>query len=640
MKRALVVFAIFLACGLFSYRVFAQEDQGGFLIENFHVDIDMKENGTFIVQEEIVVDFSERRHGIFRKIPVKYKNNQGFNFKLRLDDIFVTDNEGSKRKFKTYKEGDNFVIKIGDASTFVSGKQTYVIRYKVINGVRFFDDHSELYWNPIGTEWSVTIGNASVGIHLFRDFVFADDDAICFTGAYGSSGRDCTISVVSSDQIVFRANDVLMPQEGLTFAISFPKTLISQPTWQEKWGYFLIDNWGFGIPVFVFIVTIALWYHQGRELNLGKTTIVQYGPPDDLTPGEVGFLLKERYSTDFVSADIVNLAVKGYLKITEVKNQTTGKMFRKISLIGGMIFYVVVFVLLILAFVKSLLLFDENVYSFVMEIVFTGFDLSLFILFSLLLFLKGKTTDAPDNYQLENLKDWKNDQTLTAHERQLLIGIFSLDNNKKVTLSRLKNFHIHVNKAKKSVGKQLDVLDYFEEGAINEKTSYIIAGIIFSFAGIFIGSVMERIDIFLGLLCGGAIIVGIGLIMSKKTLVGSEAKRHIEGLRQYIYTAERYRIKFQEDEQIFEKVLPYAMVLGMADKWAKAFEGIYLHDPKWYSSRSGSFNSAIFASSISNNFSAVAGAIATPPRSSSSSGFSSGGGFSGGGGGGGGGGSW
>ncbi len=86
--------------------------------------------------------------------------------------------------------------------------------------------------------------------------------------------------------------------------------------------------------------------------------------------------------------------------------------------------------------------------------------------------------------------------------------------------------------------------------------------------------------------------------MSRKTLAGAEAVRHIEGLKQYIYTAERYRVKFQENENIFEKILPYAMIFGMADKWANAFEDIYTHDPQWYSSKTGStFNASTFGQS-------------------------------------------
>jgi uncharacterized membrane protein len=76
--------------------------------------------------------------------------------------------------------------------------------------------------------------------------------------------------------------------------------------------------------------------------------------------------------------------------------------------------------------------------------------------------------------------------------------------------------------------------------------------------------------------------------------------------------------------------LPYAIALGVEDKWAKKFEGIYLDNPSWYTSSSGyDFMARGFASELSSfgsSFSASSG--------------SSGGGSQGGGGGGGGGGSW
>ena len=82
------------------------------------------------------------------------------------------------------------------------------------------------------------------------------------------------------------------------------------------------------------------------------------------------------------------------------------------------------------------------------------------------------------------------------------------------------------------------------------------------------------------------------------------------------------------------------MVLGVADIWAKEFEGIYTAPPSWYSDSSGSaFSAVAFSHSISNFSSFATGTMGSSP-SSSSSGGSGGGGSSGGGGGGGGGGSW
>jgi len=330
MKKALILLAVFFSFFCVS-RANALDNLGEFTIQNYDVDIRVWEDATFTVEERIEVEFTAPRHGIFREIPYKYKDDKGFNFKLRLDDFAVFDEQGKAIQFSKYKEGDNLVLKIGDPDKLIEGNHVYNIKYEVRNGLRFFDDHTELYWNPIGTQWPTTISKGQVHVHLFKDLVSAEDDLVCFTSFYGSSARECSMEVVSSNQIDFVAKDALDPYEGLTIGIRFPESFIRKPTWQEAILYFLLDNWGFFLPVVVFVTMFILWASLGKELDLGKTTIVQYEPPDDLTPGEVGYLVQERYSGDLVSADIVNLAVKGYVKIFEVSKVDLVKKFGKIA---------------------------------------------------------------------------------------------------------------------------------------------------------------------------------------------------------------------------------------------------------------------------------------------------------------------
>jgi uncharacterized membrane protein len=129
-------------------------------------------------------------------------------------------------------------------------------------------------------------------------------------------------------------------------------------------------------------------------------------------------------------------------------------------------------------------------------------------------------------------------------------------------------------------------------------------------------------------------------IMPKRTQKGADVYWQILGFKEYINTAEKYRLQFTEKENIFEKYLPYAIVFGLTEKWAKAFEGIYNTPPSWYEGiYQGTFNAVVFTNSFNGMISNLNSASTAPRSSSSGSGFG-GGGFSGGGGGGGGGGSW
>lgn len=124
----------------------------------------------------------------------------------------------------------------------------------------------------------------------------------------------------------------------------------------------------------------------------------------------------------------------------------------------------------------------------------------------------------------------------------------------------------------------------------------------------------------------------LAVLMPQRTVEGTRVLEHILGLERYIDVAEKHRLEFQEKQQIFFEILPYAIALGKAKVWAKAFEGIITETPDWYSSRSGqAFSAMAFTDSISSG-------IASSSASGSSA--SSSGGSVGGGAGGGGGGSW
>src|SRR5437762_1438897 len=93
---------------------------------------------------------------------------------------------------------------------------------------------------------------------------------------------------------------------------------------------------------------------------------------------------------------------------------------------------------------------------------------------------------------------------------------------------------------------------------------------------------------------------------------------------------------------MFEKFLPFAMALGVEQKWARAFEGICQKPPDWYRGGSVSdFRPRLFVDQLGGMSRSAAAIMVSQPRSAGGSGFGGGGGgggFSGGGFGGGGGG--
>src|SRR5437899_1505379 len=138
----------------------------------------------------------------------------------------------------------------------------------------------------------------------------------------------------------------------------------------------------------------------------------------------------------------------------------------------------------------------------------------------------------------------------------------------------------------------------------------------------------------------GMVLIATSKNMSQRTAVGRDLLQHTLGFRLYMDTAEKYRQQFAEKAEIFTQLLPYAIVFGVVNRWAKAFEGIDTSASNGWYVGNPPFQAALLSSSLQSMNDSISSAISSaPPSSGSGSGFG-GGGSSGGGGGGGGGGSW
>jgi uncharacterized membrane protein YgcG len=258
--------------------------------------------------------------------------------------------------------------------------------------------------------------------------------------------------------------------------------------------------------------------------------------------------------------------------------------------------------------------------------------------------IEGEGLFGKTDYIFEKLKDGSD---LAGYEKDLFEEIFDSKQEKK--LSDLKDkFYKDLAMIKDKLYSGLVAKKYFVSNPKKTRNYYYTAGIVIAIAGIFIGQALILGNFGMGsIILSGVLVLAFGYFMPARTLKGVYAKEHILGLKEYLNVAERDRINFhnapEKKPARFEKLLPFAMVLGVEKAWAKQFEGIYDTPPSWYSDPSGAnFSSLMFVNSL-NSFSASAKSdLSSAPSSSASHGGSGfgGGGFSGGGFGGGGGGSW
>jgi uncharacterized membrane protein YgcG len=542
-------------------------------IDSFDAQVSINADASFKVLEKIQYDFgTAQKHGIFRDIPIKYQARGG-NYNLRLGDISVKDEQGNSYNFTISYPGNNLEIKIGDANMLVSGKKMYVINYVIGRAINYFDTYDEFYWNATGNGWPVAIKKATLKVSLPQNVNKESLQSECFIGPFGSTEK-CQNDLADSTGLYW-ANRELAPGEGLTVVFGFPKGIVHEPSAGEKFLEALKDNGILFLPVIILLFMLWLWRQKGRDPEGRGTIIAQFDAPDNLTPLEVGTVVDEKADKKDISAEIIYLAVRGYLKIKKTESKI------------------------------------------------------LFI----------TTTD----YVLEKLKNAEMQEN--DFDKKLMSALF--DGKESVKLTELKNtFYKSLKEINEKIYENVLAKGYFPKNPDKVRKIYLGAGMIILFVGIFFINFWGTLGV-VSFILSGSIVMIFSSLMPRKTLKGVAAKEYILGLKEYLRVAEKDRLEFHnapsKNPERFEKLLPYAMVLGVEKEWAQQFQDIYKQNPSWYEDGTGhpsAFNSLIFVNSL-NSFSQSANAsLASNPSSASSGGSGFSGGGSGGGFGGGGGGSW
>ncbi|RKZ30673.1 hypothetical protein DRQ36_04770, partial [bacterium] len=509
-----------------------------YYIESFDSEIYLFKDGSYEVTERLVVDFgSENRHGIYREIPYKYEAESirdrflKRSKKVRIKILSVTDDEGNSYQTKIKKRRGYINIRIGSPSVYVSGTFVYNIKYKVEDAILYFDDYDELYWNVTGTEWDCNISSASAKVYVPADMPVDKLRTNCYTGAYGSQEQNCSAEIVGK-AIHYKTNRPLGVFEGLTLGLAMPKGYIGKPSFMKRVMWELEYVWPLVFFPIGLLILIVLYLKKGRD-PLYYSIAPRYEPPVGLTPAEAGTLIDEKVDMQDMTSTIVDLAVRGYLKIIEIEK-------------------------------KKIIFFTTKDYALVRlksaddklkkheELMFDG------------LFDKG-TIDSDD---LQKVKRLCPD----------CVG------KEAITVSSLKEkFYTELPEIKKSIYKNLVTQGYFPSDPDKVRGKYAGWGIMLIIVGAVLSLVGNPLFIISAVLIGILAIL-FGRFMPRKTKKGSIQASQIAGFEEFVRRVEKDRIArmAQDDPTVFERLLPYAMALGVADQWAEAFKDLFKEAPNWY----------------------------------------------------------
>lgn len=335
--------------------------QGGedWEILQFRADYTVQRDGTVEVVEHIDVDFRDLpTRGIFRDLvreapcpepDAEYPRSfecpevEQRQWRYTIRDVEYAD--GSAVPWETSEVDHVYRVRIGDPDITLTGQQRYRLAYTIEGALDAYAETDELYWNAVA-DWPVRIRDAEVTVRLPGASPVA---GACFQGFPGVSEQDCPFDVDSSADDVsatYSSIGMLETGETMTVALEWEKGLVDvgppithRPfSVHDLYTLDLIEWLGAALMGVLGLAGLGrTWWRFGRDRRYttvhyltddtaeetrplfgGHPIVVEYTPPLDLRPGQMGVVQDERANTEDVSATIVDLAVRGFLRVEEI----------------------------------------------------------------------------------------------------------------------------------------------------------------------------------------------------------------------------------------------------------------------------------------------------------------------------------
>lgn len=579
---------------------------------NYDVEVDVAENNSYDYHEHLDMYYVTPHHGIYRYLPTQGQ---------RISGVRVPDYE-----YETYMQSGYQVVKIGSAGYTLIDENPYDIYYNI---AMYEDENTEkdmLLLNLIPTDWETDIGSSTCTVRLPKE---ADlSKANVYSGTYGATGNDDNAVLETGDDgktITITASDI-PAHHGVTLQLELP-----QGYWQGAPEFGKISIYNMLIFLLGPLGAAFLWFTYGRDKHMVKT--LEFYPPDDLTPGEIGYLADGRADKEDIIANIVYLADKGYIEIEELDR----KRFRFTAICepGAEVPHYIRLVY------DGLFPGERNVRTTEQIASSTTFGKNYLRAREELgdMFRGRKAIIRPDSQMARAAC------TVAAIVPSAAYITWSSANGDDLGMFGLVWAAIHI---MVSTWLLCSVYDNIRGSSKIKTVLKSVAAIWFFTIGIGILPVASDSMTILAkgrammltayLVFGTLICMFFAVIAIARTDNYTDLLGRVLGFRDFIKTAELDKLNelVEEDPQYFYHIMPYAYVFGLSSKWIKNFEDLPVPPaPDWYrGSRSYNDFDYYMMGRMMSDCSASLGNSIVIPSAPSGGGFSGGGGgFSGGGGG-------
>jgi hypothetical protein len=503
------------ACVLLAVLALASSSRAGTPIQTFDSNITVNQDGSALVIESI--DLALASGNFDRDIRTNFPGAFGRR-RLLIDVIEVRDAKGNDIPYFTMKTADALTVRIPR----VRGRSLR-IAYSVSNAVHFSGNGDDFFW--IVNNVASPAGGAFVHITLPPSAAgqFRAQSYLRLTGMDQSRTELWSYNGVIPHQVDGAKIDSespgpIGPDVAMILDVFAAKGVFTPPGPIKRAEWFVRANPVVLLPLGALLVMLILRKFKPRDPQAERSIVPVYDPPAGLTPAEVGVLIDDRLDPRDVCATLVDLAVRGFVRLEETAS-TPGVASDSPDYI-----------------VKLLKPREEwsglapHEYTMLFHTFYGG-------QWTKLSSLRLRFPDIVPYMQVDILRELKRK------------GMYRVD-------------------PEAAQGWRVVGL-------------LAVAGL-FGFAQLLgIVRLANTMELGLTAVVVAAFAVyWFGRGTSAKTLRGMHTWTAIHGFQEFMRSVESDRLQRMEPS-IFEKYLPYAMALGIEHKWTRAFQGIAIHKPDW-----------------------------------------------------------
>ncbi|OLT28009.1 hypothetical protein BJF83_16365 [Nocardiopsis sp. CNR-923] len=253
---------------------------------------------------------------------------------FEVHGIGAADGAGEDLAVETEKAGGTLYAHIS-----TGGAETVVLRYRVRGAVSQVAQGVQLEWRAVGA-YSHTVQSTDVTVTA----QMPPEGLSCLAGE-PRSALYCTASDMGADTAVahFLQAD-MRPRDRLDIAVTYPPgTAEGEPILNRRWSLasaFQVTPWTAGVFGLLLVVLVGglvvLIRVRGRDeralreeaargdqapVTTGEHGRARFEPPDGVHPGQIGTLFNETVDITDLTGAVVDLAVRGYIRLEELPHE-------------------------------------------------------------------------------------------------------------------------------------------------------------------------------------------------------------------------------------------------------------------------------------------------------------------------------